>query len=129
MEHQRDWVAVTGKGPFDRFDYEVTIGEKMRRRVAGIPRLDAVGWRGDRATIIEVKTHVSASSAMQGVGQLLYYKQAAKSIMGWDIEELILFTPSWPLFLIDTVRNEGLPVTLVMATPEEFYCSRYEGKQ
>lgn len=130
MGRSAEWLPVIGKGPFDsvRLEYQVSLS-KDRSRKTGLPRIDAVGWRDGKATLIEAKVKVTPSSAMGGVGQLLYYEQAVKNYLGWDVEELILLTPSWPSFLVEAVQCNAIPVTLVMATPDNFYCLRAGSKQ
>jgi hypothetical protein len=130
MERHHEWIASTGKTPFDSYELEHQVSLNGKGwRSTGLPRIDAVGWRNGKATIIEAKVEISPSSVMGGVGQLLYYKQIATSVLGWDVEDLILLTPSWPLFLVETIEANALPITLVMATPEMFYCKRAIGDQ
>lgn len=76
----REWLRQHEK-EFDRFDYNVRIGDGQDpgpsfppeiRKMAqdnSKKRLDAVGWQGRRATIIEVKDRAGASA----IGQLVTY--------------------------------------------------------
>lgn len=72
----RRWYAKFGDR-FDRFDYNVRIGsgrdpgpeysEAIRRDavMSSQLRMDAVGWRGDRPTLIEVKHYALANAVPQ----------------------------------------------------------------
>lgn len=121
MSRNADWLKVLGKDKFDSYEleYQVSLGDKSRK--SGLPRIDAVGWRAGRATLIEAKVHVSASLSMGGVGQLLYYKEVVDRFYGWDVEELILLSPAWPPLLVDVIERNKIPVSLVQATTDMFY--------
>lgn len=130
MERQADWLPVLGLEPFDRFDLEFQVqinGSGARKD--GLPRIDAVGWRREKATLIEAKVEVSPSSMMGGVGQLLYYAEICRRVLKWDVERLILISPAWPAFLAECVETNRLPVDLVMATPETFYGMRSDASR
>jgi len=122
MGRQSDWMPVLAKDNFDRYDLEYQVPtSRSKTRKTGMPRFDAVGWRGNRASIIEAKIEMTPSAVMGGVGQLLYYHEAAKRLLGWDIEELILLTPAWPAFLVDALERFSLPISLLQVTPDNIY--------
>jgi len=130
MSRSYEWLPVVGKSAFDSYDLEYQVSfDGSSSRKSGLSRFDAVGWRNGKATIIEAKVNATLASLMGGVGQILSYKQIASTVYGWEVEDLILISPSWPKFFLETVAANALPVTLVMATPEMFYCRRSNGEQ
>ncbi len=129
MERQEDWLPVLGKSRFDRYELEYQVSLRNRgERSNGLPRIDAVGWRHGKATLIEAKVDVSPSSMLGGVGQLLYYAEATRRLLSWDIEELVLMAPAWPLFLVETIDRNALPISLVQVTPDDVYGKRSVGR-
>ncbi len=79
----RVWLG-SHQGEFDRFDYNVRIGQHVRvpegtpeniakmARDLTMLRLDAVGWQGDQPTLFEVKRFLTPAN----LGQLLVYEAA-----------------------------------------------------
>lgn len=126
MERQMDWLPSLGiNSPFDRYELEVRPflgGSKGAAKSS--PRLDAVAWRGNKATLIEAKVSVSPASMMAGVGQLLYYKQVCSACNGWEVDQLVLISPAWPANFVETVQANKLPVDLVKVSPEMVYAYR-----
>jgi len=116
MSRHADWITVTGLSKFDeyRLEYQVT-----RRRDTGMPRFDAVGWRDGRATIIEAKVHCSSKELMSGAGQLIHYRTVAKRL-GWDVEALVLVSPSWPMLFLETLDDSQLPIIAARLSPDGF---------
>lgn len=126
MERQVDWLPSIGiEKPFERYELEKRI---YSGGVAGAskssPRIDAVAWNGGKATLVEAKVLVDPSSMMSGVGQLLFYKQACISRLGWDVDRLVLISPAWPAEFLETVAANKIPVDLVKITPDMVYAMR-----
>jgi hypothetical protein len=77
----RAWLALH-QSEYDRFDYNTRLGtdvdpgpdfpDNIRKSAIALNslRVDAVGWRGQAATIFEVKRRAGP----QNIGQLLTYK-------------------------------------------------------
>ncbi len=121
MENRSSWLPVLGIDDFDYYELEKSVsidGSGNRRTV--LPRMDAVGWNGDVATIIEAKVKVTPSTMLGGVGQLLYYKEIMES-MGTAVGRLILISPSWPSFFLRTVEKNKLPISLIQINDDMIY--------
>lgn len=120
VDHHADWLPVLGKKPFEKHEFEVPLSIRgMRAKSWGIPRLDAVGWRDGKATIIETKINVSPASMLGGAGQLMYYAELAREWNDWDIEELVLISPAWPAYMHSVLLRYEFPISLVRIDKDE----------
>ena len=117
---------------FDRFDYNTRIGsgtdpgpefsENIRKMAVALSqlRLDAVGFRGEAATIFEVKRNAGP----QNVGQLLTYNAVwTRAKMSPVPPSLVLvcadFTPNILPVIADTgIRLEKLSVDFSVLAPQ-----------
>ena len=123
MGRSEEWLPVVGLDRFDRIEVEYQV---RRERRSGMPRFDDVGHCGDVKHLIEAKVKCTASELMAGVGQLLYYRTVAASI-GWNVGRLILISPAWPAFFLETVSLNALGVDVVRLSPDGFTAMRGDG--
>lgn len=125
LEDHGTWHDVVSIPPIESVDIEVqvcppghspTIGARL-----GLPRIDAIAHHKSGVTLVEAKVDTSVSSVMAGVGQLLYYQTLAETVLGLNVQHLLLAVPFCPPLLITTIDRFKLPVRVLKATDDQFF--------
>lgn len=123
MQVSPDWHDLIGISEIVTYEVEhsirITLDNGVRLSAAasknlGLPRADAVGHHADGTiTIIESKLDCTVVEMLHGVAQLLYYKTLMASIEQAKVAHLILASPSWPAYVIETICEQKLPIRLL----------------
>lgn len=124
MACSAEWSDVIGLAPLKdvELEHQVRIprAHQGHGRRLGMPRVDALAYSAGQLVLIEAKLGSSAQELLGGAAQLLHYKTMMEKVEGRRVAHLVLASPSWPPFLIETLDEHRLPVRLLKANEDIF---------
>ena len=121
----REWLRLH-QSEFDSFDYNVRVGvgsdpgptysQTMRDMAVSITqkRIDAIGWKSNQATLIEVKKRATLAA----VGQILSYNVLFKQAYPLAPDpQLLLVASTFDADVYPVLQAHGVPWALVAFDP------------